>query len=73
MDEGAGEGELLPHAAREPGCQPCPEGSESGELKELVTLARIVAQAVDFGEKGNVLVDREVAVEAEALRKVAQP
>src|SRR6202040_4144169 len=42
-------------------------------VEQLVSPRLPVADAVDGGEEGDVLVDREVAVEREALRQVADP
>ena len=63
----------MPHAAGKSGCQPFPEWPEARELEEFVAGLGVIAKAVNLREKGDVRVHREVAVEAEALRKVAQP
>ena len=71
MDEGAGQGQLLPHAAREPVGQARAEGREPGELEELLAAFLVIPDLVDLGEELDVLVDGQVAVEAELLREVA--
>jgi hypothetical protein len=62
---------ILAHAAGEPVGQPVPEGRETGELQELLAAGPEVADEVDLGGELDVLVDRQVPVEAELLREVA--
>ena len=71
VDEGAGERQLLLHAAREPLGQAVAEGRHPHHLEELVAAGAVAAHVVDLGEEGDVLVHGEVAVEREALREVA--
>ena len=71
MDEGAGERQLLLHAARQPIGQPRAKRRQLRHLQQPIAPRAVVAQSVDLGEEGDVLVDAEVAVQAESLRQVA--
>ena len=71
VDERARERELLLHAARQPIGQPVAERRELRHVEQPVAPLLVVAEAVDLGEERDVLVDAEVAVEAEPLREVA--
>src|SRR5262249_36468959 len=67
------DGELLPHPAGEGACRPI---AERGECRALEQLPRArgelrLRQAVESGREAQVLEHRELAVEAEALRHVA--
>ena len=67
----ARERQLLLHAARQALGQPRPERRQLHHVEQPVPALAVVRHAVDLGEEGDVLVDREVAVEAELLREVA--
>ncbi len=71
VDERAGQRQLLLHAARQPIGQPRAERRELRQLEQSVAARRVVVHAVDLGEERDVLVDAQIAVEAEALREVA--
>ena len=72
----AGERKLLLHAARQPVCETIAESRELRELEQTLApfahggLAHV--ETVNLGEKRDVFVDRQIAVQAEALREVAQ-
>ena len=73
VDERAGEPELLLHAARQLPGAALAEGRHAGGAEQprraLVAVASLDAEEV--GEEFDVLVDRQVLVEPEALRHVA--
>ncbi|MCU0257349.1 MAG: hypothetical protein MUF60_11485 [Vicinamibacterales bacterium] len=69
----AGERELLLHAARQPLRQARAERCELHHVEQPVPASAVLGHAVNLGEEGDVLVDRQVAVEAEPLREVAHP
>ena len=71
VDERAGQGELLLHATREPIGAPRAKRRQLGHVQETIARGLIAPDAVDFGEEPDVLVDREIAVEREPLRQVA--
>ena len=71
MHERARQRELLFHAARQPISEARPEPRELRHLEEPVPARRIVANAVNFREERNVLVDAQITIEAEPLRQVA--
>ncbi len=73
VDEGAGQGQLLPHAAGQPFGQTPPERGQPGKGQELFAAGPEIAAAVDLGEELDVLVHGQVAVQAEALRQVPDP
>src|SRR6202040_3477416 len=61
------------HATGEAVRETAAERRHAQAVEQLVSPRLPVADAVDGGEEGDVLVDREVAVEREALRQVADP
>ena len=67
----ARQGELLLHAAGQPVGEPVPEWRELRHVEQAVAARLVVAHAVDLGEERDVLVDGQVAVQAESLREVA--
>jgi hypothetical protein len=71
MDEGAGERQLLLHAAREAFGQPLAERSQARHLEQLLAAWPEVSHPVDLGEELDVLVDGQVAIKREPLRQVA--
>jgi hypothetical protein len=71
VDQSAGEGQLLLHAARQAIGQPVAEGSHAQHVEQFFAASLRVAHAVDVGEEGHVLVDGQVAVERKALRQIA--
>jgi hypothetical protein len=71
VDEGAGEGELLLHPARQTLGQPIAKRRETHQLEQAVASRPPVVDAVQLGEEADVLVHREIAVEREALGEVA--
>ena len=72
VDEGAGEAELLLHAARELAGEAVAERAEVREREEPLEARRALGSRhpVEVGVEAEVLLDREVGVEAEALRHV---
>ena len=76
MHERAGERELLLHAAGEPVGEAIAKRRELRQLEQpLAPLAngRIAqTQAMNLGKERDVFVDREIAVQAEALREIAK-
>ena len=71
MDQRAGQRELLLHATRQLVGQPRSERRQLRHVEQAVALSLVVADAVNLGEERDVLVDAEIAVEAEPLREVA--
>jgi len=71
VHERAGEGELLLHATGQPVGESSAEGRKLHHLEQTVAPRAVIADAVDLGEERDVLVDAEIAVEAEPLREVA--
>src|SRR5439155_9760087 len=69
--ERARERELLLHPARQSIGAASPERRELRHLEQPIACVLVPAHAVDLGKEGDVLVDRQVAVEAEARRQVA--
>src|SRR5215813_595432 len=71
--EGAGEAELLLHAAGQPASQALGEGCERGHFQEtrILTLAFGCIDAVQVGVEVEVLRDAQIFVEAESLWHVA--
>ena len=69
----AGERQLLLHAAGEAIRQTVAERCELRHLEEPAATSLVVRDAMDLGEEGHVLVDREIAVQAEALGQVTDP
>src|SRR5262245_19234157 len=62
--------QLLLHATRELLRQPRAELDESGQFEETVARRCVVPNAMDLGEERDVLVDAQIAVEAELLREI---
>jgi hypothetical protein len=73
VDQGAGQRQLLLHAAGEAVRETAAERRQAQAVQQLVAPRPPVVDAVDGGEEGDVLVDREIAVEREALGQVADP
>ena len=71
MDEGAGERKLLLHPAGELLRQPGAELREPGQLEQAIAGRAVVADAMNLGEEGDVLVDAQIAIEAELLRQIS--
>ena len=71
MDERARQGKLLFHPAGQPIRQPPAEGDEAREGEQLVASFLETFHAVDPRKELDVLVHREIAVQAEPLRQVA--
>ena len=71
VHQGAGESELLLHAAGQPIGQARSKLGELRDLEQPLAPRGVVDNAVDLGEERDVLVDAEIAVQAEALRQVA--
>ncbi len=73
VDQGAGQAELLLHAAREVSGEPLLERLHVGESQQLVDLlfAPLPCHAIDVGVEVQVLLHAEIGVEAEALAHVA--
>ncbi len=71
MHERADERELLLHAARQLIREPTAKARELRHLEQPVAARVVVVQPVDLCEEGDVLVDAEIAVEAEPLRQIA--
>ena len=69
----AGQRELLLHAARQLVGQPRAKRRELRHVEQLVAAALVMRDAVDLGKERDVLVNREIAIQAEALRQVADP
>ena len=71
--QGAGQAQLLLHAAGQPPGQALDEGRQAGEAQQdgKDGLRFLLAQAAQTGVEAQVLIDGEVLVEAEALRHVA--
>src|SRR6516225_9834031 len=71
--EGAGEAELLLHAARQPASQALGEGCERGHFQQTRILTRAFGciDAVQVGVEIEVLRDAQIFVEAESLWHVA--
>ena len=67
MNERAGEGEFLLHAPREAVGEAAAERRELRHLEQAIAPGDIVADAVNLGEKRDVLVGAQVAVQAEPL------
>jgi hypothetical protein len=63
----AGERQFLLHAARQLIGSARTEGGQLRHVEQPVARRRIVAHAVDLREERDVLVDREIAVQGEAL------
>ncbi len=75
MDENAGQAKLLLHPAGEFSRRPVGKGKEIGKA-EIESLPRVPFRAADpedVQEKIDVLLDRQVLVEAETLGHVADP
>jgi hypothetical protein len=70
VHERAGERELLFHAAGQPVGQAGSERAQAGEREQAVAPGGVLPHAVDLGEERDVLVDAQVAVQAEPLREV---
>jgi hypothetical protein len=73
VDERACQGQLLLHAAGQSIGAARPELGQPRHLEQPIATRFVVGNAVNVGEEGDVLVDREIAVEAEALRQVPHP
>ncbi len=75
MDQGAGETELLFHAAGELAGQPVAERSEVREGEQALAPRRALRarHPEEIGIEVEILVDREVGVEPEALGHVGEP
>src|SRR5439155_20258547 len=75
VNQRAGQRQLLLHAARQLIRQPSAERHQLRELEQpgtaVLDTALAHAKAVNLSEERDVLVDGEIAVEAEALREVA--
>jgi hypothetical protein len=70
VHERAGERELLLHPTRQP-VGPAPaERRQLGHLQQAIPGRLIAPDAVNLGKEGDVLVDREIAVQGEPLRQV---
>jgi hypothetical protein len=53
--------------------QPVAEGSQAEHVEQLVAAGPPAGHAVNFGENGHVLVDRQVAVQRKSLAEIADP
>ncbi len=75
VDQGAGEAELLLHAAGERAGQPVAERREIGEGEQALAARRAFGarHSEEVGVELEILVDREVGVEPETLRHVGEP
>ena len=75
VDEDAGEAQFLLHPAGELSRRPVREGEEVGEaeVEGLPRLALRAADSEDVHEKVDVLLDRQILIEAETLGHVADP
>src|SRR5918995_6491539 len=71
VNQGAGERELLLHAAGQAFREPIAERPQLCEVEQPVASGLVAAQPVDLGEERKVLVDAQIAVEAEALRQIS--
>src|SRR4029434_4212301 len=71
MDERADQRELLLHAARQLSGQPAAKRRELRHLQQLMAAILELAQGVEWRQARDVLVDRQVAVQTEALREVS--
>jgi hypothetical protein len=67
----ARERQLLFHPAGQPIGQPRAERQEAGQLEQTCTAVVKVRHAVQAGEELHVFIDRQIAVQTEALRDVA--
>ena len=72
--ERAGEAKLLLHAARQLACEPCSERRELRHREEMreALFPHILRHAVQVGVEVEILLHRQVLVETELLRHVAQ-
>jgi len=68
VNESAGERQLLFHPAGKLIGKPRTERRQPRELEQLIPPRLVIPHAVNLGEKFNILVDSQVAVEAEFLR-----
>ena len=71
VDQRAGERELLLHAARKLLREPPAERRQPRQIEQPVSRGGVVANAVNLGKERDVLVDAQIAVEAELLRQVS--
>ena len=71
MYERTGERELLLHAAGQLIGPTRTKGRQLGHREQLIAPRPVIPHTVQFGEEGDVLVNGEIAVQAEALREVA--
>ena len=67
VNQRASEGELLLHAAREAIGEARAERRELRHLQQAIAPGDVVADAVNLGEERDVLVDAQIAVQAEPL------
>src|SRR5574341_253569 len=71
VDQGAGQGELLLHPAGEFVGEAGPERGQPCKGQKLLPSLLVARDPVDLGEKLDVLINGEVAVEAEPLGQIA--
>src|SRR5487761_387527 len=73
MDQGAGETKLLFHSARQLSGSPFAKGSQSchGEQLRKEIFTRVAAYTVQVGKQIEVFFDRQILIEPEMLRHVA--
>ena len=71
VHEGAGERQLLLHAPRQPVRAAGTERRQLRHVEQPVARGLIPTHTVNLREEGDVLVDRQIAVEREPLREVA--
>ena len=75
MNQGACQSELLLHTAGELPGPALAKGPERGHGKQFIEagLSHVVWDVVQIGEKREVLFDRQILIEAKALRHIADP
>ncbi len=75
MDQRTRQGQLLLHPPGEILGLPLPEAAQPAERQELLDalLEGLAHNAVDAGLEEHVLVNRQLRVQAEALRNIAEP
>ena len=72
--QGTGEPQLLLHAAGKLACQPFGERAKGGELQQTVEnfLPRLAGDAAQVGVQGQVFHHRQIFIQAEFLRHIAE-